>query len=216
MLNDSKPVAGGVKTITAEEVLKLIASHTFSCVVAGGYARDAFFGVEAKDIDVCVYNFHEEDEAECHLLNSLWLQLVPHGVVNLSSHFGGDTTYEINDSRVAWVWNIQQLDMDIIFYRNCRKWSDVVFKFDCNLNLFYLPSTVPDLHFYNPEVPFEPSLAEAPVYVGGSPLEKLVFIKPLEELTDERITKMVNKHRSLFPNSYPERDNAEFDLDIDF
>lgn len=199
-----EPITGGVKTITAEDVLKLIASHTFGCVVSGGYARDSFFGVEAKDIDVGVYNFHEKDEAECHLLNRLWRMLLPHGVINLSSQFDGLTDYEINDSRVAWVWNIHQLDMDIIFYRNCSKWSDVISKFDCNLNQFYLPSTVPDKHFDNPETPFEPSLQEAPVYVGNHPLEELVFIKPLEELTDERIHKMKVKHRAFFPDKYPE------------
>lgn len=193
---------GGVKSITAEEVLKLIREHTFSCVVAGGYARDAFFGVEAKDIDVCVYNFYEDDQAERFLLNILWKKLSPYGVVNVSSQFDGDTDYEINDSRVAWVWNIQQLDMDLIFYRNCKKFMDVLSKFDCNLNQFYLPSTVPDNTFEGQQE-YNPSLQEAPVYVGSHPLEELVFIKPLEELTGERISKMQSKHMGFFPDSYP-------------
>lgn len=196
------PVEGGVKTITAEAVLKLIAGHTFGCVVAGGYARDAFFGVQAKDVDVCVYNFHEKDGAELFLLNRLWRMLLPHGVVNISSQFDEQTNYEINDSRVAWVWNIQQLDMDLIFYRNCKKWSDVVSKFDCNMNQFYLPSTVPD-NTFDGEQPYNPSLDEAPVYVGVHPLEELVFIKPLEKLTGERIHKMQQKHMSFFPDQYP-------------
>lgn len=204
---EDAPVTGGVKTITAEEVLKLIKQHTFGCVVAGGYARDAFFGVEAKDIDVCVYNFHPEDDAEVKLLAMLWGKLLPHGVVNLSSQFEGDSEYEINDSRVAFVWNIQQLDMDLIFYNDCKKWSDVVSKFDCNLNQFYLPSTVPD-NTFDGEQQYNPSLDEAPVYVGNHPLEELVFIKPLEELSPERIAKMEQKHMGFFPDQYPEADEA--------
>lgn len=208
-----EPVEGGVKTITAEAVLKLIASHTFGCVVAGGYARDAFFGVEAKDVDVCVYNFHEDDEAELFLLNRLWKMLLPHGVINVSSQFDGVTDYEVNDSRVAWVWNIQQLDMDIIFYRNCKKWSDVVSNFDCNMNQFYLPSTVPD-NTFDGEQQYNPSLDEAPVYVGGQPLEELVFLKPLEELTPERIAHMESKHKGFFPDQYPTPDS--FDEAVDW
>lgn len=210
---EDAPFTGGVKTITAEEVLKLIAAHTFGCVVAGGYARDAFFGVEYKDIDVAVYNFHEGDGAELSLLNMLWKKLLPHGVINISSQFDGDTDYEVNDSRVAWVWNIQQLDMDLIFYRNCKKWSDVVNKFDCNMNQFYLPSTVPDDTF-DGEYPYNPSLDEAPVYVGAYPLEKLVFIKPLDELTEGRIAKMEQKHMNFFPDLYP--DNLDWQDNIGF
>ena len=193
---------GRVKTITAEEVLKLIKEHTFGCVVAGGYARDAFFGVEAKDIDVAVYNFHLDDDAEVKLLSMLAAKLLPHGMVNISSQFDGDEEYEINDSRVAFVWNIPQLEMDLIFYNNCKRWSDVVSKFDCNMNQFYLPSTVPDDTF-DGEYPYNPSLDEAPVYVGDHPLEQLVFIKPLDELTAERISKMEQKHMNFFPDQYP-------------
>jgi hypothetical protein len=211
---EDAPVTGGVKTITAEGVLKLIKGHTFGCVVAGGYARDAFFGVEAKDIDVAVYNFHLDDDAEVRLLAMLYKKLLPHGVVNVSSQFDGDEEYEINDARVAFVWNIPQLDMDLIFYNDCKSWSDVVSKFDCNMNQFYLPSTVPDGTF-DGEYPYNPSLDESPVYVGAYPLEKLVFIKPLDELTAERISKMEQKHMNFFPDLYPnKRDLADPFADV--
>lgn len=188
-------------TITPEQVLKLIAEHTFSCVVAGGYARDKFFGVEPKDIDVCVYNFHQGDEAELMLLNMLWKKLLPHGVRNLSDCHDAEETYDDTDCRVAWVWNIPNLDMDLIFYKDCGNFSDVLNKFDCNLNQFYLPSTVPDKHFSNPEFAFNPSLDESPVCYASSPLENLVWLKPLDKLTPARVTKMQCKHHRFFPNN---------------
>ena len=194
----------GVKSITAEEVLKLIVQHSFGCVVAGGYARDAFFGVEAKDIDVCVYNFFPEDFAEASLLKALWNKLEPYGVVNVSEEF--DDSYAAEDARVYMVWNIQQLDMDLIFYNNCNKFHEALDKFDCNLNQFYLPSTVPDKHFDDPEYKYNPSLQEAPVCYSQTPLETLVFIKSLDELGGERIAKMQSKHMDFFPDSYLKRE----------
>lgn len=195
---------------TVEDVLKLIKQHTFGCVVAGGFCRDTFFGVEPKDIDICVYDFYPDDYAEGVLLQSLQHELDKLGVgfTNVSSQFDEscmDEEYIVNDARVYEVWKLAGLNVDIILYNGCKTWRDVVMKFDFNLNQFYLPSTVPD---FDGERPYNPSLAESPVYVGVGELSELVQIK--DELTPERVAKMLNKHKAFFPDQYPEDDSIDW------
>lgn len=190
--------AKGETIYTVSDVLKVIKQHTFGCVVAGGYCRDSFFGVEPKDIDVAVYNFHPDDYAEKILLDNLWRQLEKLGVKNLS-HFieGGDEEYIVNDPRVHMVWNIPQLNLDLIFYNNCKSFTDVIHKFDFNINQFYLPSTVPD-GTWDTGREYNPSLDEAPVYVGHYPVDELWQTK--SDLTAERRLKMLNKFAAFYPN----------------
>lgn len=190
---------------TVEDVLKLIKQHTFGCVVAGGYCRDTFFGVTPKDIDICVYDFYPDDYAEGVLLQSLQHELDKLGVgfTNISSQFDegcADEEYIVNDARVYEVWKLAELNVDIILYNGCNNFMDVVSKFDFNLNQFYLPSTVPNFFSDYTEFEYNPSLEEAPVYVGVGELSELIQIK--DELTPERVVKMKTKHRAFFPHLY--------------
>lgn len=195
---------------TVEDVLKLIKQHTFGCVVAGGFCRDTFFGVTPKDIDICVYDFYPDDYAEGVLLQSLQHKLDKLGVgfTNVSSQFDEcDEEYLVNDARVHEVWKLAGLNVDIILYNGCKTWRDVVMKFDFNLNQFYLPSTVPD---FDSERPYNPSLEEAPVYVGLYPLDELWQTK--EGLTHERIVKMQDKFTHFYP-ALPNQVMSEFNDD---
>lgn len=188
---------------TVEDVLKLIKQHTFGCVVAGGFCRDTFFGVTPKDIDICVYDFYPDDYAEGVLLQSLKHELDKLGVgfTNVSSQFDEcDEEYLVNDARVHEVWKLAGLNVDIILYNGCKTWRDVVMKFDFNLNQFYLPSTVPD---FDSERPYNPSLEEAPVYVGVGELSELIQIK--DELTPERVHKIELKHMAFFPEVWAKK-----------
>lgn len=177
------------KSISVEQILKKIKEHTFGCMVAGGYCRDVFHGVAHKDIDIVMYNFHKNDDAELSLMNMLWMWLLDNVTVeNISQH---DNPYD-GEERIEFVWHLPYHGVDIICY-NARTHHEVLNKFDCNLNQFYLPSTVPD---FDSEGSYEPDLNESPVYYGSSPLEQLVFLKDLD---GSRIERMCNKHKSFYP-----------------
>lgn len=183
------------KAITLEQVLKKIKEHTFSCMVAGGYCRDVFHGVAHKDIDIIVYNVFPNDDAERSLINMLWMWLNDNtGVENISADRNNGVEYK-GEERIHFVWHLPHHNADIIFY-NARTHMDVLNKFDCNLNQFYLPSTVPD---FESDKPYNPSLEESPVYVGDDCPDFLVFLK---ELPDERVTKMVQKHQAFYPEAW--------------
>lgn len=179
------------KAITVEEILKKIKEHTFSCVVAGGYCRDVFHGVAHKDIDICMYNFHPKDEAECVLMNMLWLWLNKNvGAENITQ-----CSSEYEDARINFVWHLPHHHVDIICW-NATHHMQILEGFDCNLNQFYLPSTVPD---FDSDKPYNPSLEESPVYVGDDCPDFLVFLK---ELPEERVTKMMQKHQAFYPEAW--------------
>lgn len=180
------------KSFSVEDILKKIKEHTFSCVVAGGYCRDVFHGVTHKDIDICMYNFHAGDKAEEVLMHTLWTWLRDNVTVeNISEH---DNTYD-GDERIEFVWHLPYHNVDIICY-NARTYHEVLSKFDCNLNQFYLPSTVPD---FDNDVEYLPNLKEVPVYVGDDCPDFLVFIK---ERSEDRVEKMVAKHKVLYPDAW--------------
>lgn len=179
------------KSISVEQILKKIKEHTFGCMVAGGYCRDVFHGVTHKDIDICMYNFHAGDHAEQVLMNMLWKWLVDN--VGAESLTQGNADYE--DSRIKFVWHLPYHKVDIICW-NARSHTEILDKFDCNLNQFYLPSTVPD---FDSELPYSPNIKEQPVYVGDDCPDFLVFLK---DLPQDRIDKMVAKHKAFYPDAW--------------
>ncbi|QGH45110.1 putative nucleotidyltransferase [Ralstonia phage Reminis] len=181
------------KAVTIEQILKKIKEHTFSCVVAGGYCRDVFHGVAHKDIDICLYNFFPHDDAECSLMNQLFMWMKSNvDMMDVTQH---DKSYR-GDDRVGFVWHLPHHNVDIICYNNCRSYVDVIRKFDCNLNQFFLPSTVPN---FDEAIPYNPSLEESPVYLGDDCPDFLVFLKDLPE---ERIEKMIAKHKAFYPDAW--------------
>lgn len=183
--------AAKAKSFSVEDILKKIKEHTFSCVVAGGYCRDVFHGVAHKDIDICMYNFHKHDRAELFLMGRLfdWLRN------NAAAEDLTQNSGEYEDSRIEFVWHLPYHNVDIICW-NARSHTEILNRFDCNLNQFYLPSTVPD---FDRGVEYNPDLKEAPVYVGDDCPDFLVFLK---ELTEERIEKMEAKHKAFYPDAW--------------
>lgn len=180
------------KSFSVEDILKKIKEHTFGCVVAGGFCRDVFHGVAHKDIDICMYNFHSSDHAERVLMDMLWTWLRDNVTVeDISQH---DNPYD-GEERIEFVWHLPYHNVDIICY-NARTHLEVLSKFDCNLNQFYLPSTVPD---FDNEVEYKPDLRESPVYVGDDCPDFLVFLK---DLPGERIEKMMAKHKAFYPDAW--------------
>lgn len=179
------------KSFSVEDILKKIKEHTFGCVVAGGYCRDVFHGVAHKDIDICMYNFHKHDRAELFLMGMLLKWLRENVAAEDLTHTGG----EYDNNRIEFVWHLPYHKVDIICW-NARSHTEILSRFDCNLNQLYLPSTVPD---FDNEVEYKPDLKEAPVYVGDDCPDFLVFLK---ELPEDRIEKMVAKHKAFYPDAW--------------
>ncbi|QHJ81825.1 MAG: hypothetical protein [Caudoviricetes sp.] len=185
--------------ITVEDVLKQIKGHTFSAVVAGGYCRDVFHGVIPKDIDVCMYGFYPDNHGECVLLEGLkhWLNAkLPSGVVDMTAS-GEDLTYDEEfGKRINFVWNLPDLNTDIICW-NANSHLDIINGFDCNLNQFYLPSTV--INHDDPYAKYNPSLQESPVYLGDTDLSQLNWLK---DVSPQRMAHISRKHQNLYPDGY--------------
>lgn len=179
------------KSIKLEEVLKKIAEHTFSCAVAGGYCRDVFHGVEHKDIDIVVFNVYPDDKAE----RIMFLKLLHWLMENTEARDITETGGEYSGDRILRVLHLPYHNSDIIFYK-AGSIQEVLSKFDCNLNQFYLPSTVPN---FEDEIPYNPSLEESPVYAGKHSLTELVFFK---SLSDAREDHMIEKHRRFYPEEW--------------
>lgn len=47
----------------AKKVLEKLRSYGLKCAIAGGYARDTFFGVEPKDVDIIVFGIADREQA---------------------------------------------------------------------------------------------------------------------------------------------------------
>lgn len=185
--------------ITVEDVLKQIKIHTFSAVVAGGYCRDVFHGVPHKDIDVCMYNYYPGFTSEEILLSKLkhWLQAsLPLGVVDLTASGEGFDYDGEGNKRISFVWNLPDLKVDIICW-NAKSFEQILDGFDCNLNQFYLPSTVINQDVHQPN--YNPSLEESPVYFGDTDLSELVWLKNVD---GARQSRMYEKHLLFYPSRY--------------
>lgn len=180
------------KSFSVEDILKKIKEHTFGCVVAGGYCRDVFHGVAHKDIDICMYNLYPLDNAKKILANMLWKWLSTNVAAENITATGGE---DYEDKRIHFVWHLPYHKVDIICW-NVSTHTKVLSGFDCNLNQFYLPSTVPD---FEGEGAYEPNLKEQPVYFGDDCPDFLVFLK---ELPDERVSKMIQKHQAFYPAAW--------------
>lgn len=162
-----------------ETVMKLLKQNCFDFVVAGGYARDVHYGKNVKDCDICIFNFHEDDEAEKFLLTCLLSALEGYTPVRLCE------AYDDDDSRLGNVIKLDDWKIDIIFYANAATARDVVSQFDCNMNQFYFANSIPD--FGNPILP-EPSLTGLTHISGEEPTEFNYLASG--DLNDERIIKM--------------------------
>lgn len=169
-------------------------------IIAGGYPRDVHFGVEPKDLDICVYNTEPEQlEAAAEWLNRRgWeFTLVDPGEATEASQ-----QEDIDDAekRLFGVWQDKtshSKPVDLIHYR-CNNWVMVLDQFDCALNSFHCMPGRADAVFYH-----------------GSILEdlldtdKLTFFK---EVSPERQSKMLSKFNKLVkkvPDWSPQEDNDE-------
>lgn len=107
----------------AFDIVQLLHKHGISAIIAGGAARDIFFGVAPKDVDVICAGAGHEKITEVLEGASLDFKKFP------KYHTGSDS------DRLAGVWKIEGCDIDVILYdTDCV--SEAIQKFDYNLNQF--------------------------------------------------------------------------------
>lgn len=122
------------------KVTDLLREHLFDFVIAGGYCRDKILGREPKDLDIVVFNYHAKDTAEALFTNQLFDRLGKLTTVELYSHYDGAL-----DKRVQGILKLPEMKIDIIFYVEQYKTAhQVIYDFDCNINQFYIPSSIPN------------------------------------------------------------------------
>lgn len=107
----------------AFDIVELLHKNGISAIIAGGAARDIFFGVAPKDVDViCAGADHEKVTAVLEGARLNFKKFPKY-------HTGSDS------DRLAGVWKIDGCDIDVILYdTHCV--AEAIQKFDYNLNQF--------------------------------------------------------------------------------
>ncbi len=183
-----------------------LAELGFSSVIAGGFARDLFFGLEPKDCDIIIYGSNA-DEFPGQLTvgkfepnpNDDGIFGVP-GLVKVSEALrtseeifqGGvwmdmygtiKAGVEISD-RVIGVYQLAHKHIDVIVYEDCESALEVVDNFDFNINQFAMYQDHEKGQTY-------------PLYFGESSLQELTQVRA--DASDTRILKVHNKYLALKP-----------------
>ena len=141
----------------AKKVLQILGQNLFDAAIVGGFCRDAVLGLDAKDVDIVVYNWHKNDIAEQTLCN-----IAQDQIENAGFNFREFETYENaeNDDfisrqiRKVWKLNSHGFEIDVIFIEDCHPdptgpyahfnygmrratLESVLRDFDCNINRFF-------------------------------------------------------------------------------
>jgi len=165
---------------TALNLAEELRDQGFSVVIAGGFARDVYFGVEPKDIDIVVAagSIHD-DVAEAHLI--LGEQLKALGVQHLGFRMYSESVSDRLVGGFKCVGNV-----DVVLY-DTKLALEAIQAFDFNLNQFVLTGRT----FESAYVSFE----------GTESFHELVPVR--EDYTPERFAKMREKFIDLTCR-YPE------------
>jgi len=151
--------------------------------VAGGFARDLYFGVTPKDVDIIIYknpqhgaglfSYEELPESISSYIEDVLD--VPNCYTCLAYHLQEGNTNQTTSDRLDMVFKMPGTGVDVIFYNKCDTEQDVVDNFDCNLNQFGYDRKM-DNSFY----------------IGRSSLAQFRLVR--EDASDARIDYMLNKY----------------------
>lgn len=139
----------------AKAIQEILSKYVIESVVAGGFCRDVLHNEDAKDIDLCVYNYHSNDGAEQMFREMALNELRELGirVMELEGIASDGEVATFADHQVERIW-MTNIGVDIIFYEDChpnptgsyvnfrqgRRVANprqLVAQFDCNLNQYY-------------------------------------------------------------------------------
>ena len=112
----------------AFDILDYLKSRGLEAIIAGGCARDIFFGVKPKDIDIIVAN-SSMDELEVLLAEA--------NVAAVGFHMYRG---EVTSDRIIGGYKLVGSEIDIVLYRT-NTTSEAIDAFDFNLNQFAIVDT---------------------------------------------------------------------------
>lgn len=112
----------------AFDLLDFLKSKGFEAIIAGGAARDIFFGVKPKDIDIILVNTDMGEVEEA-------LREANVAAVGFHMYRG-----EVTSDRIVGGFKLVGVDIDVVIYR-CYTASEAIEAFDFNLNQFALVDT---------------------------------------------------------------------------
>ena len=147
----------GERFSDAKEVLGILNRKLFDAAIVGGFCRDAILGLDAKDVDIVVYNWHPNDVAEQVLSDGAQVEIERAGF-----RFREFETYEDAEDddfisrQIRKVWKLIRngFEIDVIFIEDCHPnptgmyarfnfgmrratLDSVLYDFDCAVNRFY-------------------------------------------------------------------------------
>jgi hypothetical protein len=155
----------------AFDILEYLQGRGIQAIIAGGCARDIFFGVKPKDIDIIVV------DCSVNELNGL---LAEANVASRLYHFYGDS----QSDRIVACWKFQSVDIDVVLY-DCETVTEAIDALDFNLNQFAIVGT-------------RHGIDGASVrFLGDDHWRKLVPVR--QDFTPERHQKMLMKYLDLVP-----------------
>ncbi|ADV35678.1 conserved hypothetical protein [Pseudomonas phage phiIBB-PF7A] len=165
---------------TALNLVKDLRDNGYSVIIAGGFARDVYFGADPKDIDIVVAagSIHD-DVKEAHAI--LGEELVKLGV----QHLGFRMYSESISDRLVGGFKCTG-NVDVVLYDTATA-LEAVTAFDFNLNQFVMTGR-----------DFESAYVS---YMGTESFHELVPVR--EDYTPERFAKMREKFIDLTCR-YPE------------
>lgn len=171
----------------AEVILDALRAAGYSCGIVGGYARDKFFGLTPKDMDICVAVGKQDDEEDIasinsHIENILFRACYEHKLFVERMCFGMYNDHA--SDRACGVIKYPEDGIDVILYRDCGTVQDIINSFDFNLNQFSV---------------YEEAGADEyiPIYSGSTDLRRLETVRG--DHCYERGMYVLNKHRALRP-----------------
>lgn len=157
------------------DLVEHLIGHGIGAIIAGGCARDLFFGVTPKDIDIICAGTDPETVSRALDEGGFTYEKFP------KYHTGSDS------DRLQGVWKIAGSDIDVILYETeCV--SEAIQKFDYNLNQFAI-------------VGIQRGIEGATIrYMGATPWVKLVRLR--EDARGTRAEKMEAKWLALVCNPH--------------
>ncbi len=170
----------------------------FKSVIAGGFARDTFFGLEPKDCDIVVYGDNTDKLEEALNLgvwdrtgDSFFARKVS-GPLRLEDPlFQGGTWCDMYGTmnqdaeasdRIIGVMQLPHKNIDVIVYTDCDEAQDVIDNFDFNINQFAMYQDLAAGTTY-------------PLYFGDTSLKQLALVR--NDASQQRQIKVANKYNAL-------------------
>lgn len=109
--------------------------YNIQTVICGGCARDVWFGIDPKDVDIMIFGGADEDTID---------QAVGELGASLSLHIYNERYLD----RLEHIWKVKDKPIDILLY-NCETALEVVEALDFNINQFVLVSPTDSRYWGN-------------------------------------------------------------------